>query len=92
MKLESVGFKFLDTRRPLRMARIEHTVYNNLHCTNLVWAELHCQGVEGVEHAGQHYLLIGRDLWSSKLQIQWKVVLVSQNIKHVPAIWQFLVA
>merc|ERR1719436_1015232 len=35
----------------------------------LIWRKLHCKGIQRVEHASQHDLLVGRNLRSPKLQV-----------------------
>jgi hypothetical protein len=47
-----------------------------------LWAELDSEGVERVEHAGQHDLLIGGDLGPTKLQVHRIVLLVPQELPH----------
>ncbi len=47
-----------------------------------LWAELDGEGVERVEHARQHDLLIGGDLGPPKLQVHRIVLLVPQELPH----------
>ena len=48
---------------------------------NLLWAELHREGKEWIENAGENNLLVGCDRWPAELQVQWKVGLVRQHLE-----------
>ena len=48
---------------------------------NLLWAELHREGKEWIENAGENNLLVGCDCWPAELQVQWKVGLVRQHLE-----------
>ena len=48
---------------------------------HLLWAELHREGKEWIENAGEDNLLVGCDRWPAELQVQWKVGLVCQHLE-----------
>ena len=48
---------------------------------HLLWAELHREGKEWIENAGEDNLLVGCDRWPAELQVQWKVGLVRQHLE-----------
>ena len=48
---------------------------------HLLWAELHREGKEWIENAGENNLLVGCDCWPAELQVQWKVGLVCQHLE-----------
>ena len=48
---------------------------------HLLWAELHREGKEWIENAGEDNLLVSCDRRPAELQVQWKVGLVCQHLE-----------